>query len=148
MIKDPDTAMVGAAIVGVSLFDVINNWVIPFFGVPVTVLTMAAGGALVSFAHGKPEKDRRKLYKLAAANTFIATMLIAVAPKLMGWEWVTPENAPALAAITAWLCRWGIPSTISLMPELVRKLFKLGEYNNSSSMDSLQEKYYDEQTKD
>lgn len=145
------TAGVAAAAVGASQVQAINDIIIPFFGVPITVITMAAGGALVSFAHGEPMRDRKKLFKLAAANTFLATILVVVVPKMLGWQWAEPEVVPPLAAVGAWCARWFVPATIKLMPDVVKKVFGLGEYNKSKNFygdeygtGELEDKYYDE----
>lgn len=103
----------------------INELSVPLFGVPFTVITMATGGALISFAYGEKVKPRKKMYMLAGANAFIATVAVAVLPPALGWSWSSPKIEPALAAGFAIVARWIIPPIIEMVPEIVRKIFKL-----------------------
>jgi len=109
---------------------------LPFFGVKLTVLTMAAGGALVSFAYGKRIESRKTLYTLAAANTFLASVSVAVIPAALGWEWVNPTVMPALAALIAIGARWIVPPLIEIVPEFIRKILKLPPKQDNSNADS------------
>lgn len=102
-----------------------NDWSVPLFGVRVTVIMMAAGGAFASFAYGDPVRPRSKLYTLAAVNTFLASVLVAVVPAMMGWQWSTPKLEPPLAALVAIGCRWIVPQAILMIPEFLRKILRL-----------------------
>jgi hypothetical protein len=104
---------------------VFNDITIPLFGVKLTVISMAAAGALVSFAYGKRVESRKMLYTLAAANTFIGSVAAAILPAALGWDWVKPELTPALAAVIAIAARWVVPAAIDLVPEFLRKILKL-----------------------
>lgn len=104
---------------------VFNDITIPLFGVKLTVVSMAAAGALVSFAYGKKVESRKVLYTLAAANTFLGSIGAAILPAALGWEWVKPELTPALAAIIAIAARWIVPAAIDLVPEFLRKILRL-----------------------
>lgn len=104
---------------------VFNDISLPFFGVHLTVITMAVGGAIVSFAYGEPITSRKKLYTLAAANTFLASICVAVLPAALGWEWVNNGLQPALAAMIAVGARWFVPAIITMIPEFLRKIFRL-----------------------
>lgn len=104
---------------------IFNDVSLPFFGVHLTVITMAAGGAIVSFAYGDPITSRKKLYTLAIANTFIASAAVAVLPAALGWEWVQTGLQPALAALIAAGARWFVPAFITIIPEFLRKVFRL-----------------------
>lgn len=150
-----------AGAVGLSLMDKLNAIIIPFFGVPLTVVTMAAAGAAVSFIHGDREPDTKKVFKQVFANSFISLLLVVVVPKMFHMAWVEPGITPAIAALVAWISRWGIPALIKLTPDIVRRTFKLGEYNDrnsfgewgsgfdSNSDDSAKrERYYNEDTKE
>lgn len=143
---DAPTAAVGGAAVGISLLQTINGVLVPFFGVPLTVVTMAAGGALVSFAYGEPESSRKRLYTMAAANTFLASIFVAVIPRALGWSWSVPQLEPALAAMVAWGFRWAIPTTIKLVPDILRKVFRLdsqdrGDYRSYRGYDDYPKNY-------
>lgn len=102
-----------------------NDLSIPLFGVRVTVIMMAAGGAFASFAYGDPVRPRAKLFTLAAVNTFLASVIVAVAPAMLGWQWASPKLEPPLAALVAIGCRWVVPSLITMIPELLRKILRL-----------------------
>lgn len=117
--------LVGGAATGLVGSLVFNDISLPFFGVHLTVITMAAGGAIVSFAYGDPITSRKRLYTLAAANTFIASVSVAVLPAMLGWEWVNNGLQPALAAFIAVGARWVVPSMITMIPEFLRKIFRL-----------------------
>lgn len=135
--------VIGATTIGISQVTGFNAITLPLFNVPVTVLTMAAGGALVSFAHGDPVRDRGALFKLAAANTFIGVILVAVIPPAFGWQWAKPEVVPPLAALVAWACRWVVPNFIKYVPEIVQRLFKLNKYKDIGDGDS--DTYYQQE---
>lgn len=141
---------------GLSLMHSLNTILIPFFGVPMTVVTMAAAGAGVSFIHGDKEPDIRKMFKQIAANTFLSLLLVVIIPKMFSMTWVEPGITPPIAALVAWGSRWAIPNTIKLMPDIVKRVFKLKEYKDggdgegfsSSFSKSLKERYYDNDTKE
>ncbi len=144
----------GAALAGVSFIDKLNAVLIPFLGVPVTVVTMAAAGAGVSFIHGDREINVKRMLKQIVGNTFLAVLAVAVVPKMFSMQWLEPGIMPAAAAMLAWMFRWGIPNTIKLMPDIAKKVFRLKEYKENSSFseydgyDSRREKYYNEDTKE
>ena len=124
----------------------INGWSIPMFGVPLTVLAMAAAGATISFAYGEPVKSRRKLFTLAIANTFIAAISVAVVPEAFGWNWVSEKLEPPLAGLVAIASRWIVPNFIDLVPEVLRKLFRLEKYDKTYSGGGMNDysDYYDQ----
>lgn len=136
---------------GLSLMHRLNSIFIPFFGVPITVVTMALAGAGVSFIHGEREPDIRKMFKQIIANTFLSLLLVVIVPKMFSMAWVEPGITPPLAAAIAWGSRWGVPSTIKMMPDIIKRIFKLKEYKDtgdgdsfsSSFSNSLKERYYD-----
>ena len=136
-----------AASVATAVGAGINGWSIPLFGVPLTVVAMAAAGATISFAYGEPVRSRRKLFTLAAANTFVAAIAVAVIPQALGWEWVDARLQPPLAGLVAIGARWFVPQFINLVPEMLRKAFKLEKYdrvyNSSSEYDTDYSAYYD-----
>ena len=139
--------------VSVSLMDKLNTYILPFFNVPFTVVTMALAGAGVSFLHGDKEPDVRKMFKQIVANSFLALLLVVLVPRMFHMSWVEPEIAPVLAAGIAWVSRWGIPIAIKLMPDIFKQKFKLKEYKDVSDDNStwgddgdgsLKKRYYDE----
>lgn len=129
-----DTARMAGIGVGTFLTTAaINQLSVPFFSVPLTVLTMAAGGAFFSFAYGDPVTPRKKLYFLALANTFIATSCVAIVPKFMGWQWVETGLQGPLAFVFAAGARWVIPAIIKAIPALVNKYLKLDKEPKNES---------------
>lgn len=132
--------------VGIAATTGINGWSIPLFGVPITVLAMAAGGATIAFAYGEPVKSRKRLFTLAVANTFIAAISVAVVPEAFGWEWVSDKLEPPLAGLVAVASRWVVPSFIELVPEVLRKLFRLEKYDKTYSGGGMNDysDYYDQ----
>ena len=139
--------------VSMSLMDKLNNYILPFFDVPFTVVTMALAGAGVSFLHGDKEPDVRRMFKQIVANSFLALLLVVLVPRMFHMSWVEPEIAPVLAAGIAWSSRWGIPLAIKLMPDIFKQKLKLREYKDVSDDeynwsedgdDSLKKRYYDE----
>lgn len=142
------TVLPGAGMLALASFGAINQITTPFFGVPLTVIAMAAGGALVSFAYGESEISRKRLYTTAAANTFLAAIFVAVIPRAFGWSWSVPALEPAFAAGVAWIARWAVPTTIKLVPDILRKVFKLNKedqdydiYSDYRRHDSKYDKY-------
>lgn len=132
---NPWPVILGGSVTGFLGGIVFNDISLPFFGVHLTVLTMAAGGAIVSFAYGDPITSRKKLYTLAAANTFLATVAVAVLPAALGWQWVNPTLEPALAALIAIGARWFVPSMITMIPEFLRKIFRLDKKDAAGPTD-------------
>ena len=108
----------------------INNWSVPFFNVPMTVVAMAALGSLLSFAWGEREEKKSRLYMTALASTFMGIITVAVFPDMMGWEWVNDPIKPPLAGGVALAMRFIFPNVITLLPEVLRKIFRLD--NNTS----------------
>lgn len=114
-------------------YGVVNDISIPLLGVPLTVIGMAAAGAYLSFAYGKPERNRKKLYGLAVANTFLACVCVAVLPQAFGWEWTVPRLEAPLAGLFAFGARWFIPAFVESIPAWIQRILKLGEYNDRNN---------------
>lgn len=91
---------------------------LPFFNAPITVVGMAAAGAVMSFAFGPPEASRKKLFFVALAATFIGTCAVTVLPAAFGLAWVTPIVVPPLAFFLAFLTRYVVPLVLKLLPAL------------------------------
>lgn len=111
----------------------INNWSVPFFNVPMTVVAMAALGALLSFAWGEREEKKSKLYMTALASTFMGIITVAVFPDMMGWGWVSDPIKPPLAGGVALAMRFVFPNVITLLPEVLRKIFRLDSNTSNTS---------------
>lgn len=130
--------LIGTGLATIAGAGLINDWSVPLFGVPLTVIGMAAAGAYLSYAYGKPEPKRKKLYTMAIANTFLAAVCVAVLPSWLGWEWTNSRIEAPLAGLFAFGARFAVQPFIDTIPEIIRKLFKLKEYNEVNK---------DEQTK-
>lgn len=127
---------------GLALTGWLNNISISLFNVPITVVAMAAAGALLSFAYnieGDDKMPRRRLYVLVVANTMLACAAVAVVPQWMDWSWNSPKIEGSLALIFAALARFVIPLGLKLIPEMGREIlskwFKLGEYKQDPRKD-------------
>lgn len=110
---------------GVSLYVLMsagfNSWSVPLFGVPLTVLAMSVGGAALGASYGKPAENR---IMTVITHAFLATVCVAVLPRVFGWGWATPALEGPLAGLLSFSARFAIPA----IPwgEIVRKVFKLG----------------------
>lgn len=103
----------------------VNDMSIPFLGVPLNVVAVAAFGSIISFAWGTPIKERKKLYLTWLASTFTAVVFVAVVPLMMGWEWAQPSVLPPFAGLMAAGMRFLVPPFIDMLPEVFRKIFRL-----------------------
>lgn len=102
-----------------------NQWSLPLLGVPLTVVMVAAFGAFLSNAYHTERLPPRQLYFYAVTNTFLASISVAVIPKMMGWEWATPQIEAPLAGMMAFAAQWWVPAALSIVPEFLRKIFRL-----------------------
>lgn len=106
-----------------------NGVSVPLFGVPLTVLAMAAAGSLVGFAYGQPVQSRKALYAFAFANTLIGAWAAVLIPEWRGWE-VSPMAQPPLAGALAAVARFTVPAFIEGIPAVVRRL--MGAIGNAA----------------
>lgn len=113
------------AILGSISLVTINSASVPFLGVPLNVVTVAAFGSFVSFAWGEPVRDKKKMYLYALASTFIAATFVAVVPSMMGWAWTKPGLLAPFAGLLAAVMRFAVPPFIDALPEVIRKVFRL-----------------------
>lgn len=100
-----------------------NMWSIPLFGVPLTVVGMSVLGASLGAAYGPPIKDRGKLFTAIASHAFLSSVLVAVIPPALGWEWVHEGLQGPMAGAASFIA----PFTIPAVPwrELIRKVLRL-----------------------
>ena len=99
---------------------------LPFFGVSITTLGMAAAGSMIAFAYGTPVESRRKLFGYAIGGTFIGVWAVQILPKWLAWEWYLPVMEPPLAGAVALLSRWLVPFVVEHIPDLWRRIFNTG----------------------
>lgn len=123
---------------GGGLVASLNQISVPLLGVPLTVVTMAIGGALASFGYGEKVESKKKMYTMAGINAFIATICVTVLPGALDWDWVSPKVEPALAAMIAVGARFVMPQLIEMVPKIIKRIFKLDEYrsNQENTWDS------------
>lgn len=100
-----------------------------------TTVFMALVGAAISYAYNEGESgthiNKKKMYFNIIANTLISTAAVTVLPAILGWEWYSTKLEGSVALLIAASARFMIPIFIKLIPEIVRKWFKLGEYNQN-----------------
>lgn len=99
---------------------------LPFFGVSITTLGMAAAGSMIAFAYGTPVESRRRLFGYAIGGIFIGVWAVQILPKWLAWEWYLPVMEPPLAGAVALLSRWLVPFVVEHIPDLWRRIFNTG----------------------
>lgn len=121
-------AAVGGASVSLGSSFFIPGADLPFFGVSITTLGMAAAGSMIAFAYGTPVSTRRKLYGYAVGGIFIGVWAVQVLPAVMGWVWYKPEvMEPPIAGAVALLSRWIMPFVVENLPALWARVFNTGK---------------------
>lgn len=123
----PDKIIAGT-MGGISVWGLIDNFIVTLFGVPLPVIGMAAAGALFSNGYSEestPRRARKRLYWWVAATTFISSVSVAVVPPALGMHWVIPGLQAPLAGFIAFLSQWFLPKLVEAFPDLIRKLFRL-----------------------
>lgn len=114
----------GAGAAGLSWVAIINEWSVQLFSVPLTVVGMAAAGTLLSFGYGPKSESRKKIYLEAMFVTFVSVCAVAVIPNVMDWT-IKPELQAPTAGVIGALGRFAVDPLIKLIPELLRKIFRL-----------------------
>lgn len=122
----------GVSALGVSVGGLINQWSIQLFNVPLTVVGMTVAGTLLSFGYGPKIENRKNLYLQALFIAFLSTVTVAIVPEFMDWEWVTPKLQAPLGGMLAVLGRFTIDPAIKIIPEVLRKIFRLDKKDETS----------------
>ena len=117
----------------------LNDISMPLFGVPLTVIAMAAAGTFLSASQAKPEKKGVKFYLKHSGYMFMAIVSVSIMPNIMGWDWAVPRLEGPIAGGLAFSARHWVPATIELIPEIVKKIFKLKEYKDAESYEDKSE---------
>ncbi len=112
----PPTAMLVASASGA-----INDFSVPLLGVPLTVITMSAAGAMCAFAWPKAEASRAKLFAVTIASTFVGAACVSVIPQLFGRDWPRELQGP-LAFLFGLLAPWVVPAVRTAVPSFVKGL--------------------------
>lgn len=116
-------AIKGSAAGGLATF-ALNEVFRQYSGISLIALVASAGGSIAAFAYYR-EKDRSKLFGLAAANTFFGVALMVLFPLWFGMEPVPQSAEPAVAFILGAACRWLIPLVIEVAPQWFRRVVGL-----------------------
>lgn len=120
-----DTVKVAAAVTGAGLIAQakfgFDPYLMAFIGVPFTVVSMAATGAMLSFAFGSTEENRLRLFGTAIAATLIGAAAVTAIPHFMHWDQVALTYQPVVGFFYALFARWVMPLMIDVLPMLVRR---------------------------
>ncbi len=119
---------IGTALAWLTIAIGFNLWSVPLFGVPLTVVGMAILGSALGVAYGKPLEKRRDLFVTVTSHAFLAAVAVAVVPKLMGLEWVTPALEAPLAGLLSFAAKFALP--VIPWSELIRKVLRLEPKRN------------------
>lgn len=113
-----------------TLTGVLNQSAISLFNVPLNVIILAASGCLLSYAYDShPEPiQKKKFYFSVLANTLTACAAVSVIPYLLGWDWYSDKMQGSVAFLFALSARVAIPFFFKVMPEIIRRWFRVGEY--------------------
>lgn len=120
------SATLGVGSISLKVLDEIS---LSLFNVPLTVVGMAAAGALLGFAYADESDEkmtRGQVYKLALANTVFTVCAVAVLPGWLGWSWYNEDIQGAFSLLLAASARFIIRVLIKLPAEIVRKYLGLG----------------------
>lgn len=101
----------------------LNQSSVPFLGVSLVVVSMAATGALISFGVGATIRDRRRMIRMAFINTLAGSALTGLMPMAFGWDWATQSETkalPPMALLISMSLRFLIPIAIDLAPMAAR----------------------------
>jgi hypothetical protein len=125
-------SLVVAGAAGLAGLGPLDTASVYLLGVPVHVIFMSLLGAALSYAfqiEGEAPAPKRKMYFSVAANTMLASACVAVLPGLLGWDWYSSKVEGSVALLFAASARFTIPLLIKTFPEIIRKWFRVGEYN-------------------
>ena len=127
---------VAAATTGIA--GIVNDFTISLFNVPLNVIILAAAGCLLSYAYdGYSEHvQKKKFYFSVLANTFTACAAVSVVPHFMGWDWYSDKMQGSVAFLFALSARFAVPFFFKLMPEIIRRWFRVGEYKDIPERES------------
>lgn len=102
-----------------------------FTNVPLATVFMAFVGSALFHAWDDSVRDmpRKKMYVSVLFFTMLSTTCVAVLPSMMGWEWYSTKLEGSLAFLFSVGAPHLIPIVKTLLPELARKWFRLGDHN-------------------
>ena len=132
-----NTQIAVGAITGAAGWAILDAIAFSLFNVKSSTIFMALLGAAFSHAWNTEEsvkqESKKKMYFGVIANTLASATLVGLVPHAFALEWYKPELEGSLAFLTAVVSRVVIPLLFKALPgaipELLRKWFRLGEYN-------------------
>lgn len=126
-----------------AMTGMLNTFTISLFNVPLNVIILAAAGCLLSYAYdGNSEHvEKKKVYFSVLANTFTACAAVSVVPHFLGWGWYSDKMQGSVAFLFALSARFAVPFFFKVMPEIIRRWFKIGEYKDVQSSNRYNSRY-------
>lgn len=124
--------------VSATIAGFLNSITLSLFNVPLNVIILAAAGCLLSYAYeGNSEHvEKKKFYFSVLANTFTACAAVSVVPHFLGWGWYSDKMQGSVAFLFALGARFAIPFFFKMMPEIIRRWFRIGEYKEIPERES------------
>lgn len=120
---NPAAKAVGVVAASVAVEPVVGPQAVPFFGVSLTTLGMAAAGSMIAFAYGTPVTSRGKLYGYAIGGIFMGVWSVQILPDWLAWQWYDKAAMePPVAGVAAFVSRWVAPLVVEHLPMLWRRL--------------------------
>lgn len=106
-----------------------------FTNVPLATMVMAFIGSSLFHAWDDSVRDmpRRKMYVSVLFYAMLSTTCVAVLPSMLGWEWYNTKLEGSLAFMFSVGAPYVVPVVKTLIPELVRKWFRLGDYSQKTA---------------
>ena len=101
-----------------SLFT--NDLTTPVLGVGVTTVAGAVLGTYGAIGYDEKQRPRGKLFTLALSTVILASMLVGVLPRALGWNWSSGGVEGGLAGLTAVILYYLLPPTLKRAGELIR----------------------------
>jgi hypothetical protein len=124
----PRTAVALGALGALNL-SAVDTVPMHFMNVSLSTVFMAFVGAMLTlaFSDETTKMPKKKLYISMVFFTLMSTAGVAVFPSLLGWEWYNTKLEGSLAFLVAAVSPLAFPIIRTLLPEIVRKWFRLGD---------------------
>lgn len=97
-----------------------NDLTTPVVGVQVTTVAGAVLGTYAAIGYDEESRPRGRLFTLALSTVILASGLVGVAPKWLGWEWTSGGVEGGLALLASVVIYYLLPPAIKRGVELVR----------------------------
>ncbi len=110
----------------VTLGLIAGQGVLPFFGVSISTLGMAATGSLLAFAYAAPVNSVPKLFGYAIGGTFVGIWSAQLLPHWLNWSWYFDVGRavldPPFAGVVALSSRWTLPLVFESLPAIFSRV--------------------------